>query len=149
MKPSVKSWHRWKVPRRMTYWCNCLLSKKIILVSSNNDTFITTIALRILECFCITIAYVIYKLLLNFSVALKGNSWVSATEVREGVWHWASLDKPLYHSRWFMDGQPDDKENLNCVYLASTAMLYWRDANCSASMYFICESRQAIETKLY
>lgn len=39
-----------------------------------------------------------------------------------------------------MDGQPDDKENLNCVYLASTAMLYWRDANCSASMYFICES---------
>lgn len=81
----------------------------------------------------------------SLTVTLQGNSWISATEVREGVWHWDSLGKPLYHSRWFMDGQPDDTENLNCVYLASTAMLYWRDANCSASMYFICESRQGAE----
>lgn len=80
-------------------------------------------------------------------MTLKGNSWVSATEVKEGVWQWASLNKPVYYRRWFMDGQPDDKDNLNCVYLASTAMLYWRDANCSASMYFICESQAKKENE--
>ncbi|ODM99433.1 Lectin subunit alpha [Orchesella cincta] len=75
---------------------------------------------------------------LHTNVTLRGNSWISAAEVTEGVWHYASINKPTYHTRWFV-GQPDDTENLNCVYLAVNAMLYWRDANCSASMYYICE----------
>ena len=75
---------------------------------------------------------------LYFSDLLIGNAWNSATELTEGVWNWDSTGRPLYHTRWFV-GQPDDVDNLNCVYMAKTALLYWRDANCSAGMYFICE----------
>ncbi|CAL8101313.1 unnamed protein product [Orchesella dallaii] len=77
---------------------------------------------------------------LHTNVTMKGNSWISANEVSEGVWHWASLNKPTYYTRWFV-GQPDDIENLNCVYMALNSLLYWRDANCSASMYFVCEGQ--------
>jgi hypothetical protein len=45
----------------------------------------------------------------------------------------------MYHARW-MIGQPDDLENINCAYQAVQNLLYLRDANCSAAMYYICES---------
>jgi len=72
------------------------------------------------------------------NVTMMGNSWISAKEKSEGVWNWDSNEEPLYYTRWFV-GQPDDTGDLNCVYQAKTALLYWRDANCSAPMYFICE----------
>ena len=76
--------------------------------------------------------------LLCITVNLPGNTWVSGKEISEGVWNWDSNGLPFYHTRWFV-GQPDDLTSLNCVYLASSALFYWRDANCSAPMYFICE----------
>lgn len=79
---------------------------------------------------------------------LIGNAWISATETVEGVWQFDSTKKPCYHTRWFV-GQPDDIGNLNCAYLAKSAMLYWRDANCSAPMYFLCERGFNLTTQLY
>ncbi|OXA57487.1 perlucin [Folsomia candida] len=74
------------------------------------------------------------------NMTLPGNnSWIGATESREGAWIWQSSNEPLYYTRW-MVGQPDDISSINCAYQAVQALLYWRDANCSAPMYFICES---------
>lgn len=75
-------------------------------------------------------------------MTLPGNNiWTSAYENKEGAWEWESTGEPLFHQRWYI-GQPDDVENLSCAYAAGTGLLYWRDANCSAPMFFICESTE-------
>ncbi|CAG7724388.1 unnamed protein product [Allacma fusca] len=74
------------------------------------------------------------------STVIKGQSWSSGHEVAEGVWEWDSTHEPFFYTRWFV-GQPDALDDINCVYLATRGVsdLYWRDANCSAAMHFICE----------
>lgn len=75
-------------------------------------------------------------------VTLPGaQSWIAAREIREGAWVNVveSNVQPLYYTRWFSD-QPDDLENLSCAFQHTMFHLYWRDGNCSAPFYFICES---------
>ncbi|OXA53909.1 uncharacterized protein LOC110849766 [Folsomia candida] len=76
------------------------------------------------------------------NVTLPGTqSWIAARESREGVWVnvVAGSLQPLYYTRWFID-QPDDTENLSCAFQHTLFDLNWRDGNCSAPFYFICES---------
>jgi len=80
----------------------------------------------------------IFLLIICWIVELPGTHfWIGASEDREGVWTWET-GQPLFYSRWVI-GQPDSLTELNCAFLAAHQLLYWRDGNCSAAFFYICE----------
>ena len=68
----------------------------------------------------------------------SGRWWIGINDITvENYWDW---DGPYTTFESWNNGQPDGGSNENCGLLNQQSGADWSDANCSTSIYFVCEA---------